>query len=56
MCITCGCGDAASHAEGAHDHAHDGSSAGWHTHADGTRHRHGLAHAVASGHDHQGDR
>ena len=45
MCLTCGCG---------HDEAHvEGDGAGWHTHADGTRHRHGDAHDHA--HDHGND-
>jgi hydrogenase nickel incorporation protein HypB len=46
--MTCGCG---------HDEAHvEGDGAGWHTHADGTRHRHAheldRAHAHDHGHEH----
>jgi len=45
MCLTCGCG---------HDEAHvEGDGAGWHTHADGTRHRHDHAHDHAHMHAHE---
>ena len=58
MCLTCGCG---------HDEAHvEGDVVGWHTHADGTRHRHdhahgwhthadGTRHRHEHGHDHGPD-
>ncbi|MCW5627640.1 MAG: hydrogenase nickel incorporation protein HypB [Rhodoferax sp.] len=46
MCVTCGCSGTGA----ATTPTTTGGPHGWHTHADGTRHRHGHDHA--EGHDH----